>query len=562
MNATPPPVNLDATTETHEVLNQSSPLEGYNMYTGDTPLREAIKRHGAAWADSGLVAHGERCGSAEAYQWGFDANAYKPQFSSHDRQGFRVDLVTYHESYHRLMTMAMTEGLHAEPWINPGPGAHVARAAKYFLQAQVESGHGCPVTMTFAALPTLKLAPTVAAEWCPKILTRQYDPRNVPHTDKQCLTIGMGMTEKQGGSDVRANTTRAQRVTTDVWELTGHKWFTSAPMCDGFLVLAQTDPGVTCFLVPRWRDDGSKNALHVQRLKNKMGNVANASSEIEMRRAMGWLVGEPGRGIPAIIQMVAMTRFDCMIGSAAAQRQAVSQAINHAAGRQAFGSTLLEQPLMRQVLADLALEVEGSIALSMRMAEALDRSLSPQGDMQEELLLRLGLPAGKYWICKRTPGLVYEAMECLGGNGVTEDFIMARLYRDAPINAIWEGSGNIQALDVWRAIGKSPGVIDAWMAELATTQNAHSLLDKAVSALKEMVHANHDQEARARIVAVHLALTLQASLLIRGGNSAVAEAFIQSRLGAGAGLTFGMLPQGLDVADVLQRAAPDVACHA
>jgi len=412
--------------------------------------------------------------------------------------------------------------------------------------------------MTFAAIPTLKLAPHVAGQWCPKILKRQYDPRNIPHTDKDCLTVGMGMTEKQGGSDVRANTTRAQRVTNDVWELTGHKWFTSAPMCDGFLVLAQTEAGVTCFLVPRWRDDGSKNPLYVQRLKNKMGNVANASSEIEMRRAMGWLVGEPGRGIPAIIQMVAMTRFDCMIGSAAAQRQALSQAINHAVGRQAFGHPLLEQPLMRQVLADLALEVEGSIALTMRMAEALDRSLSPQGSPHEDLLLRLGLPVGKYWICKRTPGLVYEAMECLGGNGVTEEFIMARLYRDAPINAIWEGSGNIQALDVWRAIGKSPGVIDAWLSELEITQNAHPLLDKAVSALKTMLYAQQNQEARARVVAVQLALTLQASLLVRGGSSAVAEAFIQSRLGAGvaAGLTFGTLPEGLDVTTLLQRAAP------
>ena len=558
MNSTPTPVHFDDSTETHQVLNQSRPLEGYNSYTGDTALREAVERHGALWAQADLVAHGERCGSADVYQWGFDANAFKPQFASHDRQGFRVDLVTYHESYHRLMNLAMTEGLHADPWLDPRAGAHVARAAKYFLQAQVESGHGCPVTMTFAAIPTLKLAPHVASQWCPKILKRQYDPRNIPHTDKDCLTVGMGMTEKQGGSDVRANTTRAQRVTNDVWELTGHKWFTSAPMCDGFLVLAQTEAGVTCFLVPRWRDDGSKNPLYVQRLKNKMGNVANASSEIEMRRAMGWLVGEPGRGIPAIIQMVAMTRFDCMIGSAAAQRQALSQAINHAVGRQAFGHPLLEQPLMRQVLADLALEVEGSIALTMRMAEALDRSLSPQGSPHEDLLLRLGLPVGKYWICKRTPGLVYEAMECLGGNGVTEEFIMARLYRDAPINAIWEGSGNIQALDVWRAIGKSPGVIDAWLSELEITQNAHPLLDKAVSALKTMLYAQQNQEAQARVVAVQLALTLQASLLVRGGSSAVAEAFIQSRLGAGvaAGLTFGTLPEGLDVTTLLQRAAP------
>ncbi len=554
-------LSLDHLAHTHEVFNQSAPLVDYNAYDNDSALREAVLRHGAAWAEDSLSAHGAVTGSARVIEWGFLANEYKPQFESHDRQGYRVDRVRYHEAYHQLMNLALEQaGLHSSPWSEPGPGAHVARAARYYLQAQVESGHGCPVTMTFASVPTLRLTPQIASQWLPGVLARGYDPRNVPHTEKTALTIGMGMTEKQGGSDVRANTTTAQPMTAQgpgqAYELVGHKWFTSAPMCDAFLVLGQAAGGLSCFLVPRWRPDGSKNPIQVQRLKNKLGNVANASSEIELRGALGWMVGEEGRGVPAIIEMVAMTRFDCMIGSTAGQRQAVAQAVNHARGRSAFGKRLIDQPLMRNVLADLQLEVEGSLALTMRMGEALDRSLAPGGDQHEKLLLRLGLPTGKYWICKRTPFHAYEAMECLGGNGVTEDFILARLYRDAPINAIWEGSGNVQALDMLRALSRSPEVLDAWNTELAKTRGASAELDAAIQAAQQALADTDEVEYRARRTVDQLALVMQASLLVQAGNQAVADAFIASRLGQRGDRNFGTLPRGLDLETILQRADP------
>ena len=554
-----PTLALDHLADTHEVFNQSESLVNINSYRGDTALREGVQRHGASWAEDEIDAHGARCASAEVIEWGFLANEYKPQYFSHDRQGYRADFVRYHDAYHQLMALGLESGLHSQPWTNPGPGAHVARAAKYYLQAQVESGHGCPITMTFAAVPSLRLTPEMADTWLPKVLTRGYDPRNVPYTEKQALTIGMGMTEKQGGSDVRANTTVARTLGAGgpggAYELVGHKWFTSAPMCDAFLVLAQSDGGLSCFLVPRWRPDGSKNPIQVQRLKNKMGNIANASSEIELRGALGWMIGEEGRGVPAIIEMVAMTRFDCMIGSSAAQRQAVAQAVNHCLGRSAFGKRLVDQPLMRNVLADLQLEVEGSLALTLRMGEALDRSLA--GDEHEALLLRLGLPTGKYWICKRTPTHVYEAMECFGGNGVTEDFIFARLYRDAPINAIWEGSGNVQALDMLRAIHKTPTVLEAWQSELASCLGQHPVLDKAIEQLRGELSDTADLEYRARSLVDRLALTIQGSLLIKADNDAVADAFIRSRLAEGcAARNFGTLPRGVDVDALITRANP------
>lgn len=546
--------------QTHEVFNQARALENYNAYDNDTALREAVRRHGAGWAEDKLSAHGAKTGSAEVIEWGFLANEHKPQFFSHDRQGYRVDFVKYHEAYHRLMTLGLEAGIHSAPWSDPKPGAHVARAAQSYLQGQVEAGHGCPLTMTFASVPSIKLTPALAKEWLPKILNNAYDPRNLPHTEKQALTIGMGMTEKQGGSDVRANTTRAYPIAAEgpgeAYELVGHKWFTSAPMCDAFLVLAQTDSGLSCFLVPRWRADGSKNPIQVQRLKNKMGNVSNASSEIELRGALGWMVGDEGRGVPAIIEMVAMTRFDCMVGSTSGQRQAVAQAVNHAMGRAAFGKTLIDQPLMRNVLADLQLEVEGSLAITMRMGEALDNTTLDSDNEHEKLLLRLGLPAGKYWICKRTPFHAYEAMECLGGNGVTEDFIMARLYREAPINAIWEGSGNVQALDMLRALAKTPAVLDVWFAELAKTVGSDTRLDKAVTSLKREFADMEEAEYRARDIVDRLSLTMQASQLVSAGNSAVADAFIASRLGEHGDRNYGTLPRGLDLDTILRRANP------
>lgn len=542
---------------THEVFNQTPALENYNSYDSDPALQEAVRREGAAWAEDAIRAHGARCGSAEVIGWGFLANEFRPDFHSHDRTGQRTDCVRYHPAYHQLMRLALENGLHSSPWTDPRLGAQVARAAKYYLQAQAEAGHGCPVTMTFASVPALrKASPALAAQWLPKILACGYDPRNISHEHKDAVTIGMGMTEKQGGSDVRANTTRATPLDTSgsgaAYELTGHKWFLSAPMCDAFLMLAQTDAGLGCFLVPRWRPDGGKNPVQIQRLKNKLGNRANASSEVELDGALGWLVGEEGRGIATILEMVAMTRFDCMIGSSAGQRQAVAQAAHHAAYRRVFGKKLLQQPLMRNVLADLQLEVEGSLALTFRMARALD-SL---GQEQEALLLRLGAAVGKYWICKRTPTHAYEAMECLGGNGVSEDFILARLYRDAPINAIWEGSGNIQALDVLRAIRKNPVVLDAWFAETGKGLGRMAELDRAVARLRNALADLQDAEQRARWLTEQLALTLQASLLLQAGDTAVAEAFVRSRLGMEGVRNYGCLPQGVDCTAIIRRANP------
>lgn len=556
MNKTTDGLLLDAMSSTHDVFNQTPALEGYNAYSGDDALKDAVAREGASWAEQEIEQFGALTGSADVIEWGFQANEQKPKFYPHDRYGHRVDEVKFHPSYHALMNQALTEGMHSTPWSDPKPGAHVARAAKSYLQAQVEAGHGCPLTMTFASVPTLKLTPSIAEEWLPKVLAREYDPRNVPHTQKNAVTIGMGMTEKQGGSDVRANTTVAHPVAAvgsgEAYELTGHKWFMSAPMCDAFLMLAQTSGGLSCFLVPRWRPDGSKNPLQVQRLKNKMGNVSNASSEVEMRGALGWMVGEEGRGVPAIIEMVSLTRFDCMVGSMAGQRQAVAQAVHHASHRSVFGKTLIDQPLMRNVLADLHLEVEGAMAMTMRMARSLD-SLAHE---EEKLLMRLGTAVGKYWICKRSPNHAYEAMECLGGNGVTEDFILARLYREAPINAIWEGSGNVQALDVLRALAKTPAVLDAWFAELGKSAGAVSTLDKAIVELKNGFTDLSEIEYRARYLVEQLALTMQGSLLVQAGNQSVAEAFVESRLGNHGERNYGTMPRGLDVDTLIQRANP------
>lgn len=542
--------------ETHAVFNQAPPLEEYNLFAGDDALREGARREGAGWALEDLDRYGRECGRPDVIELGFLANRYPPRFKPYDRFGHRVDEVDYHNAYHQLMDRALREGLHAAPWKNPGPGAHVARATKYYLHSQVEGAHCCPVTMTFAVVPSLRLSSKLAEYWLPKVLAYGYDPRNVSYDDKQALTLGMGMTEKQGGSDVRANTTTAEPMgpddTGEVYELTGHKWFLSAPRCDAFLMLAQTENGLSCFLVPRWRPDGQKNAFRVLQLKDKMGNVANASSEVELRGAQGWLVGDEGRGVPAIIEMVAMTRFDCMLGSTACQRQALAQAMHHARHRQAFGGTLAEQPLMRNVLADMQLEVEGGLALTLRLARALDHP----DDEREQALLRLGTAVGKYWICKRTPAFTHEAMECIGGNGVMENCIMPRLYREAPINAIWEGSGNVQALDVLRALNKTPEVLDVWFDEVERHGGSHPALQQALTDLKEAFADPEEIEFRARYLVDRLALVMQAALLLRAGNEQVAEAFIRSRLGGGGERQFGTLPTGLDIDTLMARADP------
>ncbi len=544
--------------DTHRVENVSCELADYNMYAQDTALREAVQREGAAWAEADLLRFGQLTGSAEYLEQGHLANKHQPELETHDRFGNRIDLVKFHPAYHRFMGTAIEHGLHSSPWTDPRPGAHVARAAGNYLQTQVEAGHGCPITMTFAAIPALRLQPDLAAQWEPKITARVYDPRNVPVEQKAGVTIGMAMTEKQGGSDVQANSTRAYPVGQggpgQAYELVGHKYFVSAPMCDAFLVLAHTDKGLSCFLLPRWRPDGTKNPFQVLRLKKKMGNASNASSETELRGALAWMVGEEGRGVRNIIEMVAMTRFDCMVGSSAGMRMALSQALHHCAHRSAFGARLNQQPLMQNVLADLALESEAAMTLSMRVARALDH----RDDRHEDLLVRLVTAVGKYWICKRTPGHAYEAMECIGGSGVMEDSMFPRLFRESPVNAIWEGSGNIQCLDVLRAMAKTPEVVDAFFAELRHTQGQNTLLDQHVRDLGKEFADPTDLQYRARHVVERMALALQASLLVRGAPAFVADAFCASRLAPEGSFNYGALPRGVDVQAIIERAMPRI----
>ena len=555
----PAPVTPEAASslaDTHVLSNLSTELCDYNMYAQDAALREAVQREGGGWADADLSDFGKLTGSAGYLELGRLANKFTPEFDTHDRFGNRIDLVSFHPSYHQLMKTSIEHGLHASPWTLPRPGAHVARAAQTYLHTQVEAGHGCPITMTFAAVPTLRLQPDLASVWEPKITARVYDPRNVPVEQKQGVTIGMAMTEKQGGSDVRSNSTRAYPVGTggpgQAYELVGHKYFVSAPMCDAFLVLAQAPGGLSCFLLPRWCPDGSKNPMQVLRLKKKMGNASNASSETELRGALAWMVGEEGRGVRNIIEMVSMTRFDCMIGSSAGMRMATSQALHHCAVRSAFGNVLNQQPLMQNVLADLALESEAALTLTMRMARAMDHRTNEQ----EDLLVRLVTAVGKYWICKRTPNHAYEAMECIGGSGVMEDSMMPRLYREAPVNAIWEGSGNVQCLDVLRALSKTPAVVDAFFTEVALAKGAHTALDRYIAALATDLQDVRDLEYRARDVVDRMALALQASLLVRHAPAFVSDAFCHSRLGQLGHHNYGTLPRGVDAAAIIARATP------
>ena len=541
--------------DTHEIQNISREFQDVNLYTTDTALQAAVHREGGGWADAELTQFGALTGSADYLELGHLANKFSPEFDTHDRFGNRIDRVKYHPAYHTLMQTSIENGLHASPWSDPKPGAHVARAAKSYLQSQVEAGHGCPITMTFAAIPALRLQPDLAAIWEPKITSRIYDPRNVPVEQKQGVTIGMCMTEKQGGSDVRSNTTRAYPVggggPGQAYELVGHKFFVSAPMCDAFLMLAQAPGGLSCFLVPRWRPDGSKNPVQVLRLKKKMGNVSNASSEAELRGALGWLIGQEGRGVRNIIEMVAMTRFDCMIGSSGGMRMAVAQALHHCSLRSAFGKVLDQQPLMQNVLADLALESEAAVTLTMRMAHAMDHRAT---DEHEELMVRLATAVGKYWICKRTPNHAYEAMECIGGSGVMEDSPFPRLYREAPINAIWEGSGNVQCLDVLRAMQKTPAVVEAFFAELKKARGGHAVLDGYVKALQQEFADLSDLEFRARDVVDRMALALQASLMVRHAPAMVSDAFCAGRLAGVGQHNYGTLPRGTDAAGIIRRA--------
>jgi putative acyl-CoA dehydrogenase len=543
--------------ETHVVENQPRPLEDYNPYRRDLALREAVSREGAALADEELEKFGQLTGSARLIELGFQANENKPVLVTHDRYGNRLNEVRFHPAYHELMRISLAHELHASHWARPGAGAQVARAARFYLMSQVEAAHGCPVTMTSAVVPALRLQPEIYAQYEDKILNAGYDPRNVPIGEKTSITMGMAMTEKQGGSDVRANSTRAHAVDRHgpgrEYRLVGHKYFVSAPMCDAFLTLAQSDGGLSCFFLPRWRPDGSLNAMYIQRLKDKMGNVANASCETELRDAYALMVGEEGRGVRTIINMVAMTRFDCMIGSSGGMRQAVVQAIHHCRQRAAFGRKLVDQPLMQNVLADLALESEAATALTMRVARALD---SAQESRHEKRLVRIGTVLGKYWICKRTPGHAFEAMECIGGSGVMEDSIMPRLFRESPVNAIWEGSGNIQCLDLLRAMQKDPAVLEAYFSEVDKAQGRNDRFDEAVSRLKNQFADTGAMQYRARTLVGAMATLLQAALLVRHSSEEVAAAFCASRLDPGASHLYGTLPVNADCKAIIERAFP------
>lgn len=539
---------------THEVFNQPPPLENLNLFTSDAALVDAVSREGGGAFIDDLARFGELLGRPESIRLGFEANEYTPVLKTHDRFGNRLDEVDYHPSWHELMRLSVENGLHSGPWKTDKPGGHVARAAKMFLMSQAEFGHLCPISMTYSVVPALRKQPDVAAEWEPLIASPVYDRRFVPASRKKGVILGMGMTEKQGGSDVRANTTKAVPLGKGgpggEYLVTGHKWFVSAPMSDAFLILAQAPKGLSCFLLPRWKPDGTKNPFFIQRLKNKLGNRSNASGEVEIDGAWARMVGEEGRGVPTIIEMVNHTRLDCTIGSASLMRQALVQALHHAEHRNAFGKTLIDQPLMRNVLADLAVESEAATFLAMRLAHAYDH----ENDGFESAFRRIATAISKYWICKRAPSHVYEALECLGGGGFVEESILPRLYREAPVNAVWEGSGNVIALDVLRAVQKEPKTLEALTAEIkkASDIRLDHHLDRILNAAKQ---APAD-ESQARRLVEGLGLALQASLLLRRGHPAVAEAFLASRLGGDWGHAFGTLPAKSDLAAIIERARP------
>ena len=532
-----------------EVQNQPPPLEPYNLFDSDTVLRDAVTRERAGWAESELRALGGALGTPETVALGFAANRYPPVLRSFDRVGHRIDEVEFHPAWHALLTLALEAGLHSSPWAKPQAGAHVARAAGTYMLTQIESGVYCPIAMTYGSVPTLRNQPEIAAEWLPCVFARRYDPRFIPAREKQGALIGMGMTENQGGSDLRTNVTRAEPAGDGTFRLYGHKWFMSAPMCDAFLVLAQAPKGLSCFLMPRWTPDGERNAVHINRLKDKLGNKSNASSEVEFAGAYAQLIGEEGRGIPTIIEMSNYTRLDCAIGSSGLMRQAVAQAVHLARYRSAFQKKLIDQPLMQNVLADLALEAEAATVLTMRLARAYD-----EDDEASQVIRRVVTPAAKFWICKRAPFVALEAMEVLGGNGYVEESVLPRVYREMPVNSIWEGSGNVMCLDVLRALGRAEKAGEVLAAEL--DDGGDKRLRAFVQRLQERLQgAERNDESQARALVRELVLALQAALLIRYAPAAVADAFCASRLdGEGGGSAFGLLPRGVDARAIAERA--------
>ncbi|MEO6605313.1 MAG: acyl-CoA dehydrogenase family protein [Aeromicrobium sp.] len=537
-------------TITHEVFNQVPPLVGHD--TADNPvLLEGLEREGAGWAVEEVHALGRLAGSAEAQQWGRLAERVPPRLLTHDRTGHRVDEVEYVPAYHQLMETAVAHGLHGSAWADDRPGAHVARAAK-LMAWNVDAGHTCPISMTYAVVPALRANAELASQFEPLLTNREYDFGLRDPATKRGLIAGMSMTEKQGGSDVRANTTIASVQADGTYTLVGHKWFTSAPMSDLFLTLAQTPSGVSCFFVPRVLPGGERNNIQFMRLKDKLGNKSNASSEIEYHGAVGWLVGEEGRGVRTIAEMVNMTRLDCVIGGAAGMRTALLAATHQAQHRSAFGKNLIDQPLMRNVLADLAVETEASTAAMLRLAGANDRAI--RGDEGEAALRRIALAVSKYYICKRAPMAVGEALECLGGNGYIEDFDLARMYREMPLLSIWEGSGNVAALDALRALAREPHTLDAFFGEVELAVGSDARFDMALDKLKKEFTSFDDIELRARRIVEQMALVFQGSLLLRHSPAAVADAFCASRLDRDWGGAFGTLPTGLDLEPIIDRA--------
>jgi putative acyl-CoA dehydrogenase len=536
-----------ATATSRWTPNQPPPLVGYNLFLENRALVEVFEREGAGWAAERATALGAFL-TGEPLEWGRLANDYSPRLRTHDRFGNRIDEVEFHPAWHSLLRTSVEHGLHALSWRERRPGAQVARAGLFFLTAQVEAGHGCPISMTHAAVPALRAEPDLADEWEPLLTSLDYDPGLRPAPEKRGALCGMAMTEKQGGSDVRANTTVARRISDGEYKLVGHKWFCSAPMCDAFLVLAQAEAGLSCFLLPRVLPDATRNAFRIQRLKDKLGDRSNASSEIELDGAWAQLVGDEGRGVPTIIAMVNQTRLDCVLGTAAAMRTAVEQATHHAAHRSAFGKLLVDQPLMRNVLADLCVESEAATLTALRLAGAFDRD--------ETALARVATAVAKYWICKRGPAHAAEALECLGGNGYVEESVMPRLYRQQPLQSIWEGSGNVICLDVLRALRRTPDVLDAFVAECRQAAGAERRLDDWVAALERELRDTDEQETRARRLVERMGLALQASLLVRFGDPATAAAFCASRLDDDRDLTYGTLPAGVDAVAIVERHRP------
>jgi putative acyl-CoA dehydrogenase len=575
------PAHTNAQWQTHTVANQAPPLEGVDVFASNLPLVEATQREGASWVAQRASELGVIVGGEPQQLWGRLANENKPVLHTHDPYGNRIDEVEFHPAWHQLMKLGVEHELHSLPWTSSEPSAHAARAALYMTAIQAEAGFACPITMTFAVLPALRAQPELLAEWGPLVTATTYDPRLIPASEKGSAIAGMAMTEKQGGSDVKANTTVARPTNRFAigaggggpgaeYELTGHKWFCSAPMSDLFLVLAQAESpsgdaeGLSCFLLPRVLPDGSRNAFQLERLKDKLGNRSNASGEVELGGAWARMVGEPGRGVRTIIEMVGHTRLDCAIGSAAGMRVGVVNATHHAAHRSAFGKRLIDQPLMRNVLADLCVESEAATMLAMRLARAYDEagSETPASGGDElsgaHLFKRLATAVGKYWVCKRAPNHAFESLECLGGNGYVEESGMPRLYREAPVTSVWEGSGNVMCLDVLRAVVRTPRSLEVFMHELREAQGADARLDAHVQKLERQFSDPATLESRARRVVESMALALQGSLLVRHGAPAVADAFCASRLGGDGGLEYGTLPAGSDFEAIIERGRPQL----